>query len=374
MAHNAPTLDIERTQAGRICHLRGDWVLQKLLEPDCEILHVLAHWQEQPSDQWDLTDLGRMDSAGALAVWRAWGEQRPTNLKDPNARGHWFARLERMQLESPSQIAVFEQTRHLLPKVGMGIHGFATQLYEMVLSTGQIFVDLWHCVQNPRLFPVKEFSATVYRSGAQSVGLLAFLGILVGMVLTYQIEGQLQQFGMSQSVITAVGLAFLRELGPFIAALVMVGRTGSATTAGIGAMHITEELDALRAFGVSPSLRVVLPRVLGMTIAMPLLVLWTDFWGVLGGVYLSNSQMGVTWQMWLAWFPSAVPVQNYIIGLGKGLLFGFMIGLTSSYYGMVSPPDTQGLTRNITRAVVVGLSLVLVIESGFGFMFSGVGL
>ena len=139
-------------------------------------------------------------------------------------------------------------------------------------------------------------------------------------------------------------------------------------------MRLTEELDALRALGVSPTLRIVMPRVLAMAIVMPLLVVWIDFWGVLGGVYLSNAQLGVTWQMWLAWFPDSVPIENYFIGIGKGALFGFIIGVTSAYYGLTAPRDTQSISSHTTRAVVVGFALVLVIEVAFGFLFSGVGL
>ena len=264
--------------------------------------------------------------------------------------------------------------RRILPALGVYIASFGHQLGGSLLLGGQFFVDLWHCVENPRLFPMREFSAGLFRAGAQSLLLLGFLGLLVGLMLTYEISGQLSQFGLNQQVIGAVGLAFTRELGPFIAGLVLVGRLGSATTASIGGMRLTEELDALRALGISPTLRVALPRILAMTLAMPLLVVWADFWGILGGVYLSASQLGVTWQMWLAWFPDAVPIDDFFIGIGKGALFGFIIALTSAYYGLTASRDTQSVSTHTTRAVVVGFSLVMIIEVAFGFLFSGVGL
>lgn len=370
----APRLEINEHDGRRRVRIIGDWLLYQLLDPKERVLDRIEALSPRESDEWDFSELGRMDSAGALAIWRSWGGRKPEHVVGLGEHVRWFERYADLKLERPALPGRLAWTREILPGIGDRIADFFEQLYDITLTAGQFFVDLWHCVQNPKLFPLRELSATIYRAGAQSLPLVAFLGVMIGLVLTYQIGGQLKHFGLNQQVIGAIGLAFTRELGPFIAALVLVGRLGSSTTAGIGAMGITEEIDALRAFGVSPSLRVVMPRVLGMTLAMPLLVVWTDFWGVLGGVYLSGAQMGVTWQMWVQQFPGAVPIDDYFIGIGKGALFGFMIGIASAYYGMSAPPDTQGLTRHITRAVVVGLALVLVIESVFGFLFSGVGM
>lgn len=370
----APRLQIQEGPDRRRVLISGDWRLQELLEKGNDVIERLDEFQSRPDDIWDFSGLASMDSAGALLIWRCWGGVKPANIDGFGEHAHWIERFAKVRLERPALPGRFAWLARVLPALGGSLAGFAHQCVGAALLGGQFFVDLWHCVENPRLFPLRELSATLYRAGTQSLFLVAFLGTMIGLVLTYQVGAQLTHFGLNQAIIGAIGLAFTRELGPFIAALVLVGRIGSATTAGIGAMRITEEIDALRAFGVSPTLRVIMPRVLGMTIAMPLLVVWTDFWGVLGGVYLSSAQMGVTWQMWVNQFPSVVPIEDYFIGIGKGALFGFMIGISSAYYGLTAPPDTQGLTRHITRSVVVGLALVLVIESVFGILFSGVGL
>ncbi|HYW77488.1 MAG TPA: ABC transporter permease [Gammaproteobacteria bacterium] len=369
-----PQVDIEQAGSTRRIRVSGDWRLQALLAKENDVLHKLRSVRGQPSDQWDLTRMSHLDSLGALALWHCWGEHMPEHLAGGDAHAPMFERLGEHPLVRPPVPGRFARLRRFLPALGEAIHSFSRQAGGSSLVGGQFFVDLWHCVENPRLFPLRELSATIYRAGAQSLILLAFLGLLVGMMLTYEISGQLVQFGLNQQIIGAVGLAFTREIGPFIAGLVLVGRMGSATTASIGGMRLTEEIDALRALGVSPTLRIVMPRVLAMTVVMPLLVVWIDFWGVLGGVYLSNNQLGVTWQMWLAWFPNSVPIDNYFIGIGKGALFGFIIGVTSAYYGLTAPRDTQSISSHTTRAVVVGFALVLIIEVAFGFMFSGVGL
>lgn len=368
-----PRLDIKEKADRRTVVIAGDWRLNELLGGHNDAMRRLESLDARADDIWDFSGLRGLDSAGALLFWRCWRGEKPETIEGLGEHAHWIERFANVRLKRPALPGRFAWVQLILPGLGAHIASFFSQCAGVLLSAGQFFVDLWHCLENPRLFPRREFSAMLYRAGAQSLFLNAFLGLIVGFVLTWQIGGQISQFGLNQAVIGAIGLAFTRELGPFIAALVLVGRIGSSTTAGIGAMRITEEIDALRAFGVSPTLRVAMPRILAMTVAMPLVVVWTDFWGVLGGVYISSVKLGVTWQMWIQNFPGAVPIENYFIGIGKGALFGFIIGLASAYYGLTAPPDTQGLTRHITRSVVVGLAMVLVIESAFGILFSGIG-
>lgn len=370
----APQLDIKEEEGRRRVAAAGDWRLQALLGEKNDALKRLEAFHSRPDDVWDLTRLERLDSAGALLFWRAWEGKKPDTIEGLGEHKRWIERFGDVSLRRPPLPGRFAWTGRLLPGLGVYIAAFAEQCLGIVLTAGQLVVDLWHCVINPRLFPLRELSAAVYRAGYQSLFLDAFLGLIIGFVLTWQIGGQVAQFGLNEQVIGTIGVAFTRYLGPFIAALVLVGRNGSATTAGIGAMHITEEIDALRAFGASPSLRVLMPRILGMTIAMPLLVVWTDFWGALGGVIISSNTLGLTWHMWVNDLPGSLTIDNYFIGLGKGALFGFIIALSAAYYGITAPPDTQGLTRSITRAVVVGLAMVLVIETAFGILFSGIGL
>jgi phospholipid/cholesterol/gamma-HCH transport system permease protein len=370
----APRLDIAEEEGRRRVAVAGDWRLQTLITGENEALKRLEDFSARPDDVWDFKNLKRLDSAGALLFWRAWDGKKPENLEGLGEHRRWIERFSEVKLRRPAVPGHFAWLRRFLPGLGAYLAAFFEQLYGAVLTIGQVFVDLGHCIVNPRLFPLREFSAAIYRAGYQSLFLDAFLGLIIGFVLTWQIGGQISQFGLNQRVIGAIGIAFVRALGPFIAALVLVGRNGSATTAGIGAMHITEEIDALRAFGVAPSLRILMPRILGMTIAMPLLTIWTDFWGVIGGVIISGENLGLTWHMWFNILPGSVPISNYFMGFGKAGLFGFIIGVASCYYGITAPPDTQGLTRNITRAVVVGLAMVLVIESAFGILFSGSGI
>lgn len=367
-----PSWKIEKTDTGLVVTLYGSWTILSLRGSDRKrFVEQLRLLSDLPSTIWQLGSIDALDSAGALFLWRVWGERCPPQLKITEIHRRLFAHLDRanIQIFRPSRywLASLEGIGHWLTSLSLQVGGIA-------LLMGQIMVDAFYCVRNPRALPLKELSAVLYRAGAQSLALLALIGFLVGVVLTYQIGEQLMQYGQTTAIVGAVGLAFLRELGPFVAGIIMVGRSGASFTAGIGAMRMTGEIDALRSLGASPTLRLVLPRVLGLTIAMPLLVVWTDFWGFIGAILVSSEKLSVGYRIWVLMFPTAVPWSNFFIGFGKGVLFGGIIGLVSSYYGLEAKPNTQSLTENTIRSVVFNLTLVLVIDGLLGISLSGIGL
>lgn len=366
-----PGWEVRDADGGREIRLHGSWNLLSIARAGRAFSNALAGLAPRTADRWNLEGITALDSAGALLLWRTWGNRYPEHLSWREDQRSWFRHLAELPPpEAPPPLHI----RDLLVRLGGAIAHLFSHSAGILLLLGQLIVDFLYCLRHPRALPWRAVSATVYRAGAQSLLLLTFIGALVGVVLAYQMAGQLEQFGANSAIIGVVGLAFMRELGPFLTAVILVGRSGSSFTAGIGAMRVTEEIDALRAFGVSPTLRVVFPKVVGLTVATPLLVIWTDFWGMLGAIYVSQSQLGVGYRMWIDQFPGAVPWSNYFIGFSKGILFGALIGLISSYYGLRVEPNTRSLTEQTTRAVVVGIALVIAIDGVLGILLSNVGL
>lgn len=367
---DGPRWEVRGDGPAREVRLLGRWSLVPLARAGQAFARELDALADRHTGPWDLEHVERLDSAGARLLWRAWGDRLPEELRCRDEQRHWFDRLEGLA-----------STRRPRARPDAWLVALGRRLAELVNETAGVTLlgarlvsDAAYCVRRPRAIPWLELSATVYRCGAQSLALLAFIGVLVGVVLVYQLAPPLQQLNAETQVIGAVGMGFLRELGPFLAGLIVVARTGSAITAGIGGMRITEEIDALRALGVSPTLRVVLPRVVGLGVALPLLVVWTDFCGVLGAIYVSTERLGVGWRMWLAQFPDAVGIDNVFIGIGKSAFFGALIGLVASYYGLRAARSTQGLTANTTRSVVVGTALLISIDGLIGVLLSSIGV
>ena len=365
-----PRCEVSEAEDGRRVRLLGHWTVLTIARSGRDLAAQLSELSAQHPDVWDMNGVEGLDSAGALLLWRAWGERLPDGLCCRSDQRSWLEPFRDLR-PAPSRPRL--RLLNLLLGLGARIAAFVGETLGILVLLGQLLVAFSQCLRNPRLIPWTETSATIYRAGAQSLLLLGFIGALVGIVFTYQVAPQLAQLGASSQIVGLVGQAFFRELGPFLTALIVVGRSGSSSTAGIGSMQLTEELDALRAFGVWPVLRLVLPRVVGLALVMPLLVVWTNFTGVLGGMYAAQSQLGVAYPVWIEQFADAVPIADYFIGLGKAVLLGTVIGLVAGFYGLKRAHDTQRLTENTTRSVVVGLALIISIDGALGVLFSALG-
>jgi phospholipid/cholesterol/gamma-HCH transport system permease protein len=360
-----------KRENGDAIRLSGSWTLLLSADRRRRLARELGELESPRRYRWDMQRVEALDSAGARLLWDIWGHQLPDHLDCREDHRQWFTRLEDTGFpDQPGR----HPLRDVVDHAAGGVVGFAATTGGILLLIGQLMVDLAYCARHPRVIPWRETTATIYHVGATSMLLLGCVGFLVGVVMTIQIGVALEQFGAAMMVVQMMGLAVLRELGPVICGLILAGRSGSAMTAGIGAMHLTGEYDALRAFGSSPSLRLALPRVIGAFISLPLLVVWTDFAALMGGAITAQMDLGVGYKLFLARLPEQVQIVNFWIGLGKGALFGLTIAVVGCYFGMDASPDTASLSRNTTLSVVTSLTLILLFDASSGALLTNVGL
>ena len=194
------------------------------------------------------------------------------------------------------------------------------------------------------------------------------------MVLAYLMSQQLRQFGADVFIVNILGIALIRELGPVLAAILIAGRSGSAITAQIGVMRVTEELDAMRVMGIAKGFRLVLPRALAMAIAMPLLTVWTTLAALLGGMLAADLVMGVTPAYFFEALPGAVLVSNLWLAVGKSVVFGLFIALIGCHFGLRVKPNTESLGRGTTASVVISITMVILVDALFAVVFKDIGL
>ena len=368
-ADEAP--DLRALGAGQGWLLVGDWTLLKMRTHFVALLTRIAAVARAPGTPWDLRQVQRMDTAGALTLWQAWGKRRPEHLQ-------WL----------PEQQALFERfllpaapprrRRRLpafgLPALGAALLGFALHLRAAVTLAGQLLIDAITVLRHPSLIGWREISANVYRTGAQALGITALVGFLVGETLAYLSARQLQSYGADIFIVNILGLSVLRELGPLLAALIVAGRSGSSMTAQLGVMRVTQELDALSVLGISHTVRLVLPKVIALALAMPLVVLWTSGVMLVGGMLAAQLQLGLDPVQFLRSLPAAVPVANLWLGWSKALIFGALIALLACHFGLRIKPNTESLGEGVTQSVVTSITVVIVVDAIFAVVFSGVGL
>jgi phospholipid/cholesterol/gamma-HCH transport system permease protein len=357
---------------GRIrVRLSGDWTLATLPTPIDELdrrLQALA-----ASDAvWDLLAIPHIDSVGAILLWRAWGRRWPASLEVlPQHR----SALERAATIRKDRRAT-PRVQHFEGLFALGRLVLATgkNLRDIVALIGQLLLDVAYLFAHPRDIPWREFSANLYKSGAQALPVTALVGFLIGVVLSYLSSLQLKTFGADIYIVNLLGIAIIRELGPVIVAVLVAGRSGSAMTAQIGVMRVTEEIDALATMGISRSLRLVLPKVVALSIAMPLLVVWCAAAGLLGGMVSANLEMGLDYGFFIETLPKAVPVGNVWIGMGKGFFFGMLIALIACHFGLKVRPNTESLSAKTTTAVVTAITVVIVVDALFAILTRNVGM
>lgn len=321
---------------------------------------------------WDLSAVSRLDHAGAMMLWHTWGKQRAPHLEIRAEHESLFAHLQLAPLEpepKPKRSWLAPALAATRPVMVLGQH-----VEDVVMLLGQVSLALLDCLRHPSRMPWKEISANIYRTGAQALAITALVGFLIGIVLSYLSAQQLKAYGAGIFIINLLGIAIVRELGPVLAAILVAGRSGSAMTAQIGVMRVTEEIDAMAVMGIPHTLRLVLPKMLALAIAMPLIVLWTDAIALFGGMVAAQAELGLGMRYFLSALPEAVPVANLWLGLAKGVVFGLLIALLACHYGLRIEPNTESLGAGTTRSVVAAITIVIVVDAIFAVMFSHVGI
>lgn len=359
-------------QAGSLAVLlAGDWTLARLPQP-LAILQAQLQALTVRNAAWDLSRVVRLDSVGAVLLWRSWGHRWPTSLQVSPAH--------RRVLELAAGVDVLDAgsapVAHLAGLVFLGRLAFKTvdNLLGIIALIGQMVLDCLYVMAHPRDIPWREFSANLYKSGAQALPVTALVGFLIGIVLSYLSSLQLKMFGADIYIVNLLGVSIVRELGPILVAVLVAGRSGSAMTAQIGVMRVTEEIDALATMGVSRTLRLVLPKVAALAIAMPLLVVWCSAAGIIGGMISANLQMDLSYGFFIETLPKVVPVANVWIGIGKGFAFGMLIALIACHFGLKVKPNTESLSSKTTASVVTSITIVIVVDAVFAILTRNVGM
>ena len=366
-----PLLEVLEQDNGQRCvKLSGNWNLRGLLAAPGLSRKISQYAVD--NIQWDMQAVDVLDSASALIVWQAWGKKMPAALQIRPEHQRLFDRWQAQELPSPEP--VIPRSSLVVKYVEKLLSTFGGQLLDVAALLGQLVLDLVELFLNPGRIPWSDISNTIYEAGVRALGITALVGFLIGIVLSYLSALQLKIFGAEIYIIDILGMTIIRELGPLLAAILVAGRSGSAMTAQIGIMRVTEELDALSAMGISHSLRLILPKVTALTIVLPLLSVWTSGMGLIGGMFSAQNTLDISYQQFFLRLPDAVPLINVFIGVGKSAVFGLMIALIACHFGFRIKPNTESLGYETTNSVVAAITVVIMFDAVFAILFTGVGM
>jgi phospholipid/cholesterol/gamma-HCH transport system permease protein len=231
------------------------------------------------------------------------------------------------------------------------------KLQDYVLMLVDLFKSFFRINKN-----LPSITQEMYLIGAQSFMLVFLSGLFMGIILTLEVGYRFEMFGAKTIVGRTVSLGMIRELGPVITGILLASRTGSKNTSEIGGMVLSEQIDALRAFGTNPIEKLVLPRTVASLIMFLPLTLIADFVGIIGGMLVSSTSLSIDTSIYWKAAIYGIQMKDLFVGFTKPIVFGFFIATISCFYGLKTSGGTTGLGRAVINSVVVSSVLVLILD------------
>ena len=319
----------------------------------------------------DCRQSGEIDTTGAavlretLEAFGVVGEFLPRSPEQGEVLRRVFA-VERATVQPP-------RSSGFVAFVGEHTILIAHQIRGVISLLGEAVLVGLSAVGAPRRFRFAEWMTQLHAVCLMALGVVALVTFLIGIVVAYLFSLQAARYGANIFVVDGVGQAMLRELSPILVAVVVAGRTGSAFTAQIGAMRMNEELDALEMLGLSTHAVVVVPRILALVIAMPLLVFIGDCVGMVGAAVIAQTHLAITPTFFIDRFAQVIPFKAYAIGLVKAPVFGLVVGLIACYMGLTVERNAQSLGIRTTSTVVQSIVAVIILNAIFAVVCAKAG-
>ena len=325
----------------------------------------------EPLAALDASGLDALDTAGAMVLRRiasAHGVE-PGGLRAEFAA--LYAEVARLTDVEPATQPAWPGFLHGL---GLATVDFAHETRGFLEFIGELATTLVASLARPSRLRWPQMLSVFETAGWGALPILGLLSFLIGVVIAYQAGIQLRDFGANIFIADLIGISVLREFGPLLAAIIVAGRTGSAFTAEIGTMKVTDEIDALRTMGVSPMEFLALPKVLALVIVLPLLTVFANVLGVAGGMAMAQSMLEVTPYDFLDRFVDAVDLSDLLTGIGKAPVFALLIASVGCHQGFEVGTSADSVGRHVTRSVVQSIFLIIVADAIFSVAFSMAGL
>jgi phospholipid/cholesterol/gamma-HCH transport system permease protein len=323
----------------------------------------------------DLGGVEALDSAGAWVIFRFMRPLRQAGVAAElsNASEAQRALLARMEPEAERRTLAREMVspvRALIERVGSGTIEALQEGRRLVSFFGLTTVTLLNGLLQPHRLRAISLLSHIERIGLDAMPIVGLLSFLIGVVVAYVGASQLRVFGAELYTVNMIGIIVLRELGVLMTSIMVAGRSGSAFTAEIGTMKVNQEVDAMKTLGMDPMEVLVLPRLLAMMVALPLLAFYSNVMAIMGGGIICVSQLGLTGPQFLEQLHDALTLPQLWVGLVKAPVFAFLTAMVGCYEGLKVSGSAESVGVHTTQAVVVAIFLVIVADAVFAILFN----
>ncbi len=319
----------------------------------------------------DGTQVAAFDTVGAWVLQNLLRRLHDLGVA-PNLRG-WrpeFAKLIDLVAQQPSAPHNKPAQSSVLERCGRATTAALEEFHALLSFIGESSLTIAAGIRRPARIRWRPMLHNMQSAGLNALPIVGLLSFLLGIVVAYQGADQLRRYGANIYVADLVGLSMLREFAPLITAIIVAGRSGSAYAAQIGTMAVTEEIDAMRTLGIAPLELLVLPKIFALVIVLPLLTVYADVCGVLGGMLMAQAKLGVGYGEFFERLANAVQPSTFLIGIGKAPVFAVIIAVTGCFQGFRTHGGADSVGRQTTRSVVHATFLVIVADALFSIVFS----
>lgn len=268
----------------------------------------------------------------------------------------------------------YEEKNQILKNVGKKAYEIYLSSINFIEFVGKVAYFFVYSLMNPRKMRLKAMFKYIDTSAVNALFIVGITSFLIGVVIAYQGAVQLEKFGANIFIVEMISITMFREIAPLVTAIVIAGRSASSYTAEIGAMKITEEIDAMRTMNFEPTLFLTLPRIFALVISLPLLVFFADVIGVFGGMVISYIDLDVSFWEFINRLGREIPLKHFVIGIFKSVFFGIAIALIGCYRGFQVQNNTTSIGKYTTISVVNAIFVVIALNAIFSVIFTEIGI
>ena len=368
----APEFSVEKDGAAVLLRLRGAWVIaaSRALERAAESLGAAAAGGEKVAI--DLAGVERLDTAGAWLIDKARAGMRAGAYVNASHEQQILLEAAAYTPLEPVLAPPGGPVLAMLARLGEWTLGLRDTIVGGVSFLGELTLGVIRVLKNPALTRPTPMVFHLESFALRAVPVIATINFLVGCIVAQQGIFQLNRFGASTYAVDLVGVLVLRELGVLLTSIMIAGRSGSAITAELGSMKVREEIDALRVMGMSPMDVLILPRLMALIVALPLLTFVADMSALAGGMITAHIYGGISFPAFLARLQAAIGMNTFLVGLIKAPFMALVIGMIASIEGFKVEGSAESLGRRVTDSVVNSIFMVIFVDGLFAIFFASI--
>ncbi|MGH7046139.1 MAG: ABC transporter permease [Stellaceae bacterium] len=379
MTSSAATLVAIEEPGAIVLTAAGEWLVASAAELDQRLQALQVPAGKRVTI--DLAAIDRIDTAGAWLLLRTERdlEGHGNTVELRNLRSSLAPLLAQVRAGGMRPPVSHPRPVHhsligFVARIGAATIGVATRTYRIVGFVGLVLATTLRLLRHPGRLRLIALIAQMEQTGVDALAIVGLLSFLIGIVIAYQGADQLARFGAQIYTVDLLGVGILRELGVLMTAIIVAGRSGSAFTAQIGTMQVNEEIDALRTLGLDPVEVLVIPRLLGLLLSLPLLTIYADLMGLLGGCLMAWGVLGITIPQFVHELQTSLEPMEIWIGVLKAPFFAVIIATIGCYEGFQVSRSAESVGRLTTLSVVEAIFLVIVVDAIFSVFFSLLGI